>query len=344
MRGSLLIAGLAGPEPTPEETALITRLQPAGFILLSRNFTTPAQTRHLTDTLRRLCHHHPLLAVDLTGAPGAGLGPLAPPMPPPADLAALGVPKTVGTAGMLTGERLRLLGFNFAFGPILEPDRPPASGQPAAPNRWGSDPQRVIDHAGQWNRWLRQRGIASCAGSFPAGDSSPVTADRDLPTCPASFDELLRGALLPFTALMPELDAIQSGHCEFPNIDPDWPASFSPRVIRRCLRDQLGFDRQVVISAALDHGSVSRRFGLGQAARLTIEAGHDLALISGSIATAPEAAAAIAALPGPTLAEAWERVENLRDRLHWPSRWSDAAWEENLAKQNRVPGLMPGTR
>ncbi|MEO0018785.1 MAG: hypothetical protein RLZZ522_2068, partial [Verrucomicrobiota bacterium] len=38
------------------------------------------------------------------------------------------------------------------------------------------------------------------------------------------------------------------------------------------------------------------------------------------------------------LAEAWERVDRLRDKLHWPTPWSAAAWQETHAKLTAAGG------
>lgn len=310
MRGSLLMLGLAGPELTPDEIARIAALQPAGFFLCARNLIAADQTRRLTDSLRDLSRSHPLIAIAQPGGPASPTGNFAPPLPAPAALAALADSKTTGTAGLLTAELLRLLGINLNLAPTLDLDPPSAC-------HWGRDPQRVIDHAGQWNRWLRKRGVASCAGRFPAADPSDATAT-----------ELQRAELLPYTALMPELDAIQPSHATFSNLDLEFPACLSPRIIRRLLRDQLGFDHHLVLTDAPDQAAITAHYGVGPAARLAIQAGNDVVLITHRPDLAPIAATAIRMLSPLVLAEAWERVDRLRDKLHWPTPWSPATWQE----------------
>ena len=217
-------------------------------------------------------------------------------------------------------------GVNFDFAPSLDLD--PQSlllgGRPGP--GWGCDPQRVIDHAGQWNRWLRKRGIATCAKHFPAGGRAAADAPHELPKVAATLAELTRRDLVPYTALMPELDAILVGHGVFSALDPELPASLSPRLIRGLLRNQLGFDHGLVVPDDLESQAITRRYGVAAAARLALEAGNDLVLVGSDPSAAREAAAAMASLPHLILAEAWERVERLRDKLHWPLPWSDAKW------------------
>ena len=61
MDGSLLLLGVKGAELTPEEAALFRKLRPAGFILFTRNISTPEQVRKLTDDLRGLSYDDPIL-------------------------------------------------------------------------------------------------------------------------------------------------------------------------------------------------------------------------------------------------------------------------------------------
>ena len=326
MHGSLLIMGLAGPELTGAEVALIRDLQPVGFILGSRNLLAPEQTRRFTDTLRELSQRQPLVAITQEGGRAAPTAGIAPVVPAAVALAAHADAKATGAAGLLTGELLRMLGVNFNLAPSLDLDPRSLSldGRPGP--GWGCDPQRVIDHAGQWNRWLRKRGIATCAKYFPAGGRATADVPHELPNEAATLAELIRRDLVPYTALMPELDAILVGHGVFSALDPELPASLSPRLIRGLLRNQLGFDHGLVVPDDLESQAITRRYGLAAAARLALEAGNDLVLIASDPSAAREAATATAALPHLILAEAWERVERLRDKLHWPLPWSDAKW------------------
>jgi beta-N-acetylhexosaminidase len=330
--GSLLLLGIAGPVLTVDEAALFRRLQPAGYILFTRNIVSPAQTRQLTDDLRSLSTLLPILAIDQEGGRVTRTREIAPPTPSPPALAARRDIRLIANAGALTGDLLRLLGFNLNFAPVLDLDHFPNTHNSLPGRSWGRDPQRVIDYAGLWNRWQRKRGIAGCAKHFPAGGRAVSDPHHDLPSCPATVAELQREDVIPYTALMPELDAIMLAHIEFPNIDADFPASLSPRIVRRFLRDQLGFDRHLVLTDDLDMGAITKRYGRGEDVQLAIEAGNDLAMICHRTETAEVAARTIAGLPRALTAEARERVERVRYKtLHPPPAWSDKKWHDTCA-------------
>jgi len=341
MDGSLLVLGLAGPELTSQEAALFRKLQPAGYILFTRNIVSAAQTRKLTDDLRDLSQEEPIIAIDQEGGRVTRTRDIAPAAPSAPALAARCDPVKIAEAGALTGELIRQLGCNLNFAPVLDLDHFPGTQNALRGRSWGRDPQRVIDHAGEWNRWLRKRHVASCGKHFPAGGRAQSDPHHDLPSSDATLEDLLREDIVPYTALMPELDAIMLAHVDFPKIDSDFPASLSPRIIRRFLRDQLGFDHHLVLTDDLDMAAITRRYGRGPDVKLAIEAGNDLALICHDTGTAETAASALFELPRWMVDEAHERVHRLRKKLHHPPTWSDAAWRKTCVSLAKLAAEVP---
>ncbi|MCP5546196.1 MAG: glycoside hydrolase family 3 protein [Akkermansiaceae bacterium] len=321
--GALLLLGVAGPDLTPGEAALFRRIQPAGYILATRNIVSPEQTRKLTDDLRGLHNEMPILAIDGREGATRNIAAMAPSAPALARRADMGL---IADAAMHTADLLRLLGINMNLGPVLDLDHFPDA---ADGHSWGRDPQRVIDRAGHWNRWMRKRSVASCAMHFPAGGRAPADPLRVPPSSDAGIPELMREDVIPYTALMPELDAILVAHAEFPAIDPDFPASFSKRMIQGFLRGQLGFDKHLVLTDDLDTDVIANRYRRGDDVRMAIEAGNDLAMIGQLTDTAEEAAKALAALPHRVRDDAEERVERFRrKKLRGPLAWSQETWRK----------------
>jgi beta-N-acetylhexosaminidase len=342
MDGSLLLLGISGPALTPGEAELFRKLQPAGYILFSRNIVSAVQTRKLTDDLRDLSHDSPIIAIDQEGGRVTRTREIAPAAPSAPALAARADYGKIADAAVLTADLLRLLGVNLNFAPVLDLDHFPETQNALRGRCWGRDPQKVIDYAGHWNRWQRKRLIASCGKHFPACGRALCDPHHDLPSSPATIAELLREDVPPYTALMPELDAVMLAHVEFPNIDPDLPASLSPRIIRRFLRDQLGFDHHLVLTDDLDMGAIANRYGRGEDVKLAITAGNDLALICHRTDTAEAAASAIAELPHWMTEEARDRIERFRrKKLHGPLVWSEGKWQETTAALAKLAAEFP---
>lgn len=335
---SFLILGVDGLQLTTEEAKRFSDLQPAGFILFSRNLQSPGQTRKLTDDLRALCREEPLIAMDQEGGRVCRTSAFAPDPPAAASLGAKGDMQIISKAAEHTANLLRLLGINFNLAPVLDLNHSPDAQNALRGRCWHRDPQRVIDFAGHWNRWLRKRGVASCAKHFPAGGRATSDPHHDLPVCHNSWDELLREDILPYTALMPELDAIMLSHVSFPAIDPSHPASLSPEMIRRKLRDQLGFDHHLVLTDDLDMGAITRRYGRGEDARQAMLAGNDLVLICHQSGTANVAVEAMTTLPHHVLDDAARRLERFRGKsLQPPLPWNPSRWESEISALAALP-------
>jgi len=327
VNGHLLLLGVRGPELSKDEAALFRKLRPAGYILFGRNITSAAQTRKLTDDLRELGLDEPILAIDQEGGRVTRTKDIAPSLPSANAFAAKGDPMLSARAGVLTGDQLRLLGINLDFAPVLDLDHHPGIQNALRGRCWGRDPQRVIDHAGNWNRWLRKRSVLSCAKHFPACGRALSDPHFDLPVSDATIADLLREDIIPYTALMPELDGVMLAHVLFPAIDPDRPASLSRGIVTGLLRDQLGFDKHLVLTDDLDMGAIADRYKDNSDVVAAIEAGNDLAMICHKTERAEDAAKALTKVSGHIVADAEKRLQRFRKKLHAPLAWSESKWE-----------------
>lgn len=335
--------GLEGPKLTPQEAERLRRLQPAGYILFSRNLVSPQQTRQLTDDLRDLCPGDPpIIAIDQEGGRVTRTKDIAPPLPSASAMGAHGDMGLIADAAVHTADLLRLLGCNLNLAPVLDIDHFPNQSNALGGRCWSDDNQRVIDFAGHWNRWLRKRGIAGCGKHFPAGGRARSDPHHDLPTSKATLEQMMADDVIPYTALMPELDAIMLAHVEFLHIDLGRPASLSPVIIRGFLRNQLGFDDHLVLTDDLDMGAIQKRYRHGEDARLAIEAGNDIALICHQTQRAEQAAEAIATLPHGVLDDALRRIERFRRKaIHGPLLWSEMQWGKTCDALQALTDQLP---
>jgi len=341
MHGQLLILGIEGPAITPAEVERFQRIQPAGVILFSRNIVTAEQTRRLTGEVRGLFSYEPIIAIDQEGGRVTRTKEIAPVCPSAVDLGAAGNPGWIAQAGILTADLLRLLGCNLNFAPVLDIDHFPGLQNALRERCWGDDPQRIIDHAGQWNRWMRKRSMASCAKHFPSCGLAQSDPHHDLPIADVSLTDLLKHDILPYTALMPELDAVMTSHVRFPQLDAEHPASLSRKIIHDFLRMQLGFDKHLVLTDDLDMGAIQQAYGRGADVKQAISAGNDIALICHRMDTADAAVQALKELPISTVDDALARIERFRNKLNGPLKWSESAWQKTCTEIQQLRDDVP---
>lgn len=302
-----IILGLDGLTLSDADRGRIARHQPFGFILFSRNIADAAQTRALTDELKVLCEHEPLIGIDNEGGRVWRTASLGPTPPNAALFGAKATYQQSAQFGALAGRQLEMLGINLDFAPVLDIDHQPEDANALRGRCWGSDSQHIIDHAGNFNRWLRKNGVLSCGKHFPAGGRARVDPHHDLPVVDADLAELLATDLLPYTALAPEMDAIMIAHIRYPQLDREHPSSLSRRIITDLLRNQLGYEG-LILTDDLDMGAITNHYGRGPDFELAWLAGNDLPLLCHALDTVDSVAEAFARLPT-------DRRFDIEDRL-----------------------------
>ena len=343
-----VIAGVEGLVLTPRERELFSRLQPAGYILFTRNIADYELTRELTDELRRLTTgpDEPIIAIDQEGGRVVRTAEIGVQLPSAAALAQKGCSHHIRQAAYYNAACLHTLGVNTNFAPVLDLASPHAN---ALPSRcWGYDTQSVISHAGVWNRATFGRGIQTCGKHFPGMGAAECDPHHDLPVLHGTRDSFLASASMPFTALMPELPSLMIAHLLIPEIDAELPTSLSPALVQGFLRDQLGYEG-VVFTDDLCMGAIAKRYTPAESAALALRAGCDLPLVCHDAVEHLDAvAAAIAELPADILEAVERRVE--RFRLHISTQrpmafieWNDylknvADFTSSIAEVSATPG------
>jgi beta-N-acetylhexosaminidase len=181
---------------------------------------------------------------------------------------------TSAVAGAI-GEALANVGVNLDYAPDADvnsnPDNPVIGVR-----SFGADPDLVARHTAAWIRGLQSSGVAACAKHFPGHGDTAADSHFALPTVSKTTDELAAVALPPFRAAIDAgVRAIMTAHLLAPDLDPDHPATVSPRILNGLLRGELGFDGMIVSDAIQMH-AVARRYGVVEAAVRALAAGVDL--------------------------------------------------------------------
>ena len=179
--------------------------------------------------------------------------------------------------GKVTGNRARKAGYNIVCNPIVDMVTSNCMCNMTM-RAMGGDKEQVTRLAAAEIRGMHDAGVLSICKHYPSpnGDNemdSHMAEGLSLET----KEELLQYALYPYLELMKEdlLDGIMTGHYRLPNIDPDYPASLSEKVIG-IIREQ-GFSGIAITDALIMMGIVAK-FGRVDCNGLAIQNGNDLAL------------------------------------------------------------------
>ena len=330
MYGQLLLLGIKGTELSSNERHYLSRIQPAGFVLFSRNVESPEQVRALTDSLRELCDSPPIIAIDQEGGRVTRTKDIGNTPPSAEQLRIAAKPESIAWHGIQTGQLLSLLGINMNLAPVLDISYDPEAENALRGRCYGRDAQEVINNAGVYNRNLRRMKTLTCAKHFPSCGLADVDPHQKLPVSHKTKEDLLASDLLPYTALTPEMNAVLSGHTHFSQLDPDspgLPASLSYNVITRLLRDQLGYNG-IVMTDDLDMGAIINTYGRGTDVQMAIKAGNDLAMICHQTDTAEQALASLEELSIYDVQASLKRVRKLKKKLPKFPAFDQKRWDK----------------
>jgi beta-N-acetylhexosaminidase len=194
----------------------------------------------------------------------------------------------------MMGRELAALGINWNLAPVADLARQPDN--PSIGTRaFGRNPRLVSDMVAAQIRGFQRAGVAATAKHFP-GLGNTVVDTHDAPAQAAgSLDDLYQEDLAPFrAAIAADVGCIMLTHVIYDKLDTAKPATLSPQIASRLLRDELGYDG-VVCTDCMEMKAITDAYGAGESAALAIEAGVDLVLFSHSRAAQAAAYEAVLA-------------------------------------------------
>src|ERR1700741_1696230 len=111
--GQLILCGVPGKELDAASAEMFRRVQPGGFILFGRNIESAPQLRKLIDDLRDLSQAEPIITIDQEGGRVSRLKLIGDEPPNAQQIRERNDLKLATQHGRITGEILRLFGFNL---------------------------------------------------------------------------------------------------------------------------------------------------------------------------------------------------------------------------------------
>ncbi len=277
--GQKLMIGIRGTRITPETVEIFRKTQAGGLILFRPNFESSSGLKKLISDLEETLQRKLLVAVDHEGGRVIHLAEGVTVFP---DNWAVGNTQNVEYArrqGEIEACELRQFGIDLNLAPTLD-----VLTENFSPNigirSYGKDPKLVARLSAARIEAMQRNGLSACAKHFPGQGHSPLDCHLDLPVLSATPEEMENVHLLPFReAIRSGVDTIMTSHPIYPELDSEkQPATFSKKIVRGLLRDQLGF-RGVVLSDDLEMGALKGICRIGEAATRAIGAGHDIVLV-----------------------------------------------------------------
>jgi len=270
------IFGCAGPGLSRDERAFFREASPWGFILFSRNVEDPEQLRWLTTELREAVGREAPIFIDQEGGRVARLRP-----PhwrawlPPLDQVAQNrrhAARAMLIRYRLIADELQRVGIDGNCAPVL--DLAQSDTHPVLRNRcYGDNVVQVAEIAAAAAEGLITGGVLPVIKHIPGHGRATADSHLELPRVTAKEKVLRVSDLLAFQAVS-GLPIAMTAHVVYEALDPDHPATTSPRVIAM-IRETIGFSGLLMtddISMQALSGSLEAR------SRAALVAGCDLVL------------------------------------------------------------------
>ena len=293
--GQFLFIGLPGTELDADSRALIEEVQPGGVIIFGRNVAGPEQLRALLDSVRELVTVPPLFGIDQEGGLVDRLRRIFTPMPSARTIRQHGDLAAARALGRVTGDVLRMLGFNINFAPVMSimtEDRDLLSNGLYS-RSFGRSPGEVLGYTTVYMRGLQGTGLLGCLKHFPGIGAGEVDSHEEMPVVQLSHDDLIAQDLAPYIELFQRRDdrvrCVMVSHGGFPNIDIREeitggllePASLNYNIVTKLLREELGY-KHLVVTDDLEMGAIARHCEIEDAVVRAALAGEDMMLICAS--------------------------------------------------------------
>jgi beta-N-acetylhexosaminidase len=253
---------------------------------------SPQQLRKLLDDARALIPTTPLCGIDQEGGLVDRLREIFPPMPSARAIRQHGDLAGARKLGRISGELLRMLGFDLNFAPVMsiitEARSQLTNGLYS--RSFGRSPGEVLGYTTVYVRGLQGSGLLGCLKHFPGIGAGEVDSHIEMPLVPLTRDDLMSQDLAPYIELFQRPDdkvrVVMVSHGGFPNIDIKTrttsglvtPASINPNIVNRLLRQELGY-KHLVVTDDLEMGAIAKHCKIEDATVRAFNAGEDMLLI-----------------------------------------------------------------
>ena len=321
--GQLLLVGVPGFELDSETASLLRNVQPAGYILFGRNIRSASQLRKLVDDLRDLSQIEPIITIDQEGGRVSRLKLIGNEPPNAQQLRIKGDPALIREHARLTGELLRLFGFNLDLCPVLDISFDDDADNSLRGRCYGTSVKEVIAFAGAFNEALLETGILSCGKHFPGYAAATLDPHHELPRIDRSREELNRTELSIFQEFARRVSSMMVCHAWYPAFDPEkTPASLSRSIVTELLMSEFNFNG-LIMTDDLDMGAIINEVGFTATIQRAMLAGNHLAMICHRVHLIEEASAALQKVERTVLDNALAGVDRFKRKMAPPKLFSE---------------------
>ena len=263
----------------PTNIFLLSEFHFGGVILFDRNMETFEQTKKFVNDIKSAADKKAplLLALDEEGGIIArGKYTVFHEVAPSQEYIGQGNNPVEATEwAMFNADLLRSIGLNLNFAPVADVGSKDT-------RSFGYDAATVTAFVDASARGYEQKNFLYTLKHFPGIGKSKVDPHKEVSNIEDSEEILKAEDFPPFEKIIREHDnskfMVMIGHLKYDALDPNNSASLSPIIIKKILRNELGF-KGVVITDDLEMGAIKNNVDVSTLGVKMIRAGGDIALV-----------------------------------------------------------------
>jgi beta-N-acetylhexosaminidase len=280
--GHSFILGFDGAEPDPDFLGLLREFTPTGIVILEHNYEKPTQLKRLISTFKSILGERAIFAVDQEPGRVQRLKEGFPESKWPLEYVE---GKSTGDFAdwcAETSEILSDIGINLNLAPVVDLLAQGVKFDVLNGRSFGDEFNIVNEFAGILIRTHMAAGILTCAKHFPGLGSARHDPHFKLAVSEEPYDRFENHHWRAFQdAINWGVDSVMTTHLLAKSLDEREPATYSSKVVSY-LRENLGFCGPV-ISDDLCMKGAGESGNIGSAVLRSIQAGHNLIIISRDI-------------------------------------------------------------
>lgn len=243
---------------------------------------THGLSRHITNSLGIL----PFITLDQEGGVVQRLRKDFSDFPGNMALAATGDLELASKQGIQIGRELKSAGMNMNLAPVVDVNT--CMTNPIIGTRsFSNDPTTVNLFATALVKGMQSQAIAAVLKHFPGHGGAKTDTHLDVAVIDKSIEEMRAIDLQPFKLLSQEASVIMGAHVLYPEIDKENIATFSPRILKGILREELGFQGISMTDSLVMNGVVGKhdsfekaKHAVAEACVRAFEAGNDMFIVA----------------------------------------------------------------
>ncbi len=278
----MLIVYYIGDEYDENLSNIIKEVKPGGFILMSDNITTYDRTLNFVKGMQNDSDIPMIISTDEEGGSVQRIKGIR-------DISVTDIPymyylgqtkdkNLAYKVGEIIANELRTIGVNLTYAPVMDIYSNP-NNTVIGKRSFGSNPNTVYDMATSLKNGIEDNLVNTCIKHFPGHGDTETDSHFEIPIINKTLDELENSDLLPFIKSINDTNMIMVGHIALPKItNSSIPASLSKEIVTDLLKNKYNY-KGLVITDALNMGSLTNNYSDKEIYTMAINAGVDLLLM-----------------------------------------------------------------